>query len=149
VSVIGRPPAGVTLRTLAAERLDLVSSPGNPLAGRARVTVADLADATFIDFPVGWGTRALVDQTFAAAGHTRTVPFEVAGYADAAGLVRQGLGVGFLPASVAERMTDLHRLRLEGPELIWRVYLATASARRLSAAAMALLTDPELASTPV
>jgi hypothetical protein len=57
--------------------------------------------------------------------------------------------VWLLPASVAEGMPDLHRLQLEGPELIWTLYLATASGRRLSATARAMLTDPELASTTV
>jgi len=39
-----------------------------------------LGGETFIDFPVGWGTRAIVDRAFAAAGIDRQVTFEVAYY---------------------------------------------------------------------
>jgi len=148
VSVLGRPPAGVTLRALATERLCLVCSPDDPLARSTGLALADLSDATFIDFPVGWGTRAIVDHAFAAAGHTRAVPFEVADYSAGAGLVRQGLGVSFVPATAAEAMTDLHHLEIGGLELLWTISLATATTRRLSAAARALLADPDLTAAP-
>jgi hypothetical protein len=63
----------------------------------------------------------VVDRAFGAAGHDRQVPFEVAGSGAAADLVRNGLGIAFLPAPEAARISDLATVQVSGPALIWRV----------------------------
>lgn len=91
-----RPP-GVRLHRLGSVRFRFVCSRRHPLAAATSVTLEDLADETFIDFPPGWGNRTLVDRAFAGVGLVRDVPFEAADQDSALGLVRNDLGVSFLP----------------------------------------------------
>jgi len=114
----------------------LICAPGHPLASADEVTLDALGGETFIDFPVGWGTRTILDRAFAAAGIDRQVTFEVAYYTTAADLVGNGLGVAFLPESAAgfEGVA-----RVPVPALAWQIHVATAAGRRLGAAARAFL----------
>jgi DNA-binding transcriptional LysR family regulator len=137
LSLPGEPQAGLAVRQLAQEPLVLICAPGHPLASAGEVTLDALGGETFIDFPVGWGTRAIVDRAFAAAGIDRQVTFEVAYYATAAGLVGNGLGVAFIPESAAAGLEGIARVPVTG--LAWRIQVATAAGRRPSAAARALL----------
>ena len=54
----------------------------------------------FVDFPVGWGTRAIVDRTFEQAGVRREIAVEVADVANGVELVRLRLRV---PRRIAGR----------------------------------------------
>jgi DNA-binding transcriptional LysR family regulator len=139
VGLPGRPPPGIQLTPLAREKLRLVCNRDHRLAQRRTVTRAQLAAETFVDFPSGFGVRGIVDDVFSEAGIQRVVPFEVSTYDAAAGLVRNGLGVAFLPASGARALNDLHPVDLKDVALTWTISVATSSGRRLSAAARALL----------
>jgi DNA-binding transcriptional LysR family regulator len=75
----------------------------------------------------------------AAAGLRREVRFEVADFVTAASLVRNGLGVAFLPESFAASVADLPAIRVVGAQLNWPVSIATAAGRPLSAAGRAFL----------
>lgn len=142
LSLPGDAPPGLAVRPLAREPLVLICSTDHPLAADAEgVTLGELAGETFVDFPVGWGTRAITDRAFAAAGVERLVAFEVPDYATASGLVRNGLGVAFVPASAAARLDDVARVTLAPEPLDWRVLAATSATRRLSAAGRAFLSD--------
>lgn len=141
LSLAGRPPAGLTVRRLAAEPLVLVCRAGHPLAAGPAPGLSALAGEPFIDFPLGWGIRAVVDRAFAAAGLDRQVLFEAAEFATAAGLVAQGLGIAFLPASAAAEFGDLDRAVPAGCELVWQIGVATPAGRRSSAAARAFLAE--------
>jgi DNA-binding transcriptional LysR family regulator len=66
---------------------------------------------------------------------------EVADYASAAGLVRHGLGIAFLPASAAAGFTDLCRVELADHSLTWGLSIATPATRRMPAAARAFLAE--------
>jgi DNA-binding transcriptional LysR family regulator len=147
LSLPGQPPAGLTTWPVTEEPLLVICQPGHPLAARHPVTLGRLAQEPFIDFPPGWGNRAVVDRAFAAAGHDRQVPFEVADFAAAADLVRNGLGIAFLPASEAARLSDLAAVELSEPALIWRISVAAPAHRRMPAAARAFL-DELLRDTP-
>ena len=148
LSLPGEAPAGLAVRPLAEEPLALICAAKHPLASVESVPLETLAEEAFIDFPVGWGTRAVVDRAFAAAGIDRQVSFEVADYATAAGLVGNGLGVAFVPASAAASLTELlppgqagiARVRVDAA-LDWRILVATAATRRASAAARAFLAE--------
>ena len=141
LSLLGEPPAGLAVRPLAHEPLVLICAAKHPLAGEESVPFEALAEEAFIDFPVGWGTRAIVDRAFAAAGLDRQVSFEVADYATAARLVGNGLGVAFVPTSAAAGLSGVARVRVDSAALNWRILVATSGTRRPSAAARALLTD--------
>jgi DNA-binding transcriptional LysR family regulator len=146
LSLPGMPPAGLQVQQLAQEPMVLICAPGHRLASADSTPVAALDGETFIDFPVGWGTRAIVDRAFAAAGIDRQVVFEVASYAIAAGLVSYGLGVAFVPASAAAGLEGVAQVPVVSPEadspaLTWRIQVATAAGRRPSAAARAFLEE--------
>lgn len=83
--------------------------------------------------------RAIVDRAFASAGIDRQVAFEVGYYTTAAGLVGNGLGVAFVPASAAAGLEGVARVPVAA--LAWQIQVATASARRPSAAARAFLAE--------
>jgi DNA-binding transcriptional LysR family regulator len=139
LSLPGEAPAGLAVRPLAHEPLVLNCAPSPPLAKREAVPLDALAAEAFVDFPVGWGTRALVDRAFAAAGVDRQVAFEVADYRTAAGLVSNGLGVAFIPASAVPWLDGVAQVPVD-PPLEWRILVATSATRRASAAARAFLT---------
>lgn len=140
LSLPGEAPPGLAVRQLANEPLWLICAAKHPLAGRDSVPLHELGAETFIDFPAGWGTRAIVDRAFAAAGVDRQVAFEVADYRTAAGLVGNGLGVAFIPASAARMLDGVARVPVS-PELDWRILVALPSGRRASAAARAFLAE--------
>ncbi|MGX9348443.1 LysR family transcriptional regulator [Microbacterium sp. KNMS] len=96
----GLVPEGVASRVLAREALVAVLPGGHPLASRAILSLADLADAVFADFPSGTSGREQSDHAFASAGIARDVAFE-AGTADhLRGLAAAGLAVTLLPPGV-------------------------------------------------
>jgi DNA-binding transcriptional LysR family regulator len=140
VALPGQAPAGLRLEPLSEEPLVLVAAPGHPLAGQRSVRLSQLTDEDFVDFPPGWGNRTVVDRAFAAAGLDRRVPFEVTEFPSAAGLVRHGLGIAFIPQSAAD-LAGVAVIGLDGPALLWRVSVATPTARRLSAAARAFAAE--------
>jgi DNA-binding transcriptional LysR family regulator len=140
LSLPGPPPAGLALRFVSAEPLLVVCPPAHPLAARRSVTLGEIADDAFIDFTPGWGNRVAVDRAFAAAGLERQVLFEVADFASAAALVRHGLGIAFLPASIAAA-SDLPAIEAAGPSLTWQISVATPAHRRTSAASRAFLAE--------
>jgi DNA-binding transcriptional LysR family regulator len=103
-----------------------------------RVDLADLADAELVGLPGGFGLRRLMDDAFHAVGVQSRTRYEVpAGYAAIAELVRNGLGTAFMPASEADRLTDLRAVPLV-QNVIWKVYLASRPAARMTPAAVRL-----------
>jgi DNA-binding transcriptional LysR family regulator len=136
----GPAPAGLRLRPLSEEPLVLIAPPQHPRAGHQGVSLAELAEEDFVDFPPGWGNRIVADRAFAAAGLDRRVPFEVTEFISAAGLVRNGLAIAFIPQSATD-LTGLAVIGLDGPALTWRISVATPTARRLSAAARAFVAE--------
>lgn len=139
VSLAGRDPGGLRVRRLAQWPMVLVCRADHPLAASEAVSLPQLGDEPFIDFPVGYGNRAVVDRAFAAAGIERRVRLEVSDLATAAGFVRHGLGVAFLPSFIAPSSQDLRVLTVSDQRMTWRLGVATSRTRRESAAMAALL----------
>jgi DNA-binding transcriptional LysR family regulator len=137
VAVAAGTPAPVRISPLAAAPMDLVLPAGHPLAAGTPVDLTALDGLDFIDSPVGYGNRTIVDRAFAAAGIDRRVAVEVADIGTAAAYVRHGLGVALLPRSEVEPAADLV-LRPVAGDLRWPLSLATPRDRRPSAAAAAL-----------
>ncbi|GAA4691851.1 LysR family transcriptional regulator [Nocardioides nanhaiensis] len=86
---------------LQRERLVVVVPPRHPLAGRARVRLAELADEELVTTPRGYGHRHLVDDLLTAAGVRPPVSFESQDLATIEGLVAAGLGVAVVPEAFA------------------------------------------------
>ncbi len=130
---------GIELTPLAREPIVLAVPAAHPLARRARVDLAALRAETIVDFPGGWGIRMSNDRAFAAAGVTRTVTYEVNDTASVIGLIRHGLAVGLLPASLFENAEGIAFVAITGRRPEFLTAIATPSNRRLSSATQALL----------
>jgi DNA-binding transcriptional LysR family regulator len=143
VAFLGLPPdvrpQGVRGCELAHGELVAVVAPDHPLADEEEVDVRRLVDETFVDFPANTAGRAHSDAAFAAAGVSREVAFEVTAAHLMARLIRQGLGIGMLPAAFVSEFPDLPIVRLrDAParieHLVWsRFQPSPAAAAFLSA----------------
>ncbi|MEU4094231.1 LysR family transcriptional regulator [Streptomyces sp. NPDC026673] len=140
VSLPGRPPAGLTVRSLATVPLVAILPADHPRGAASSVTLADLAGEPFIDSPTGFGNRLVVDRGFAAAGLERFVVIEVTDVTTTADYVRHGLGVALMP-SFAVRADDpgVCVRPVAGAVLEWPLGVAYSSVRRPGAALTALL----------
>jgi DNA-binding transcriptional LysR family regulator len=139
VSLPENPPPGLTLTLLASEPIVLVAAPGHRPEWGAAVAMGDLEGESFVDFPMGWGTRSAVERVLAAEGIRRSVAVEVADVSTFIEFVRAGLGLGFLPRSMLARGQRGLTVRTLRPAPSWEVALAVPSGHRPSAAARAFL----------
>jgi DNA-binding transcriptional LysR family regulator len=96
-----RNPA-VHWHRLLSQPLYLAVPPGHPLARRTSVSLAEVADDTFVMLDPTWELRDLSDELCAAAGFTPRVGFEVDDLSVVRGFVGAGLGVGIVPAFPVE-----------------------------------------------
>lgn len=133
----GDQPDGIRLHRLGFVRLCFVCWRQHRLARATSVTLGDLADETFIDFPRGWGNRTLADRAFARVGIVRRIPFEAADQETALGLVRHRLGVTLLPR-IGSEDDDVAVIDVSDTDLDLTICLATPSDRPSSAATLAL-----------
>ncbi|HWO64640.1 MAG TPA: LysR family transcriptional regulator [Umezawaea sp.] len=135
----GPRPSDLDTRLLATAELAVYVPGSHPLAGEHRATLARLAEFPFVDTPVGFGSRTVVDLAFAAAGVEREVTVEVANVATAVDFVRAGLGIAFLADRLVPDSSGLHVVQVADANLCWRLTVATAAARHPSAATRAFL----------
>jgi DNA-binding transcriptional LysR family regulator len=133
----GEVPASLTLRTIAREPMVLLCRPDHRLAGLASVPVAELAQEIVVRFAAGWGTRRQADEILSAAGISPDMPYEVADYDTAAGLVRHRLGITMMPATPAGHYPDLRAIPIT-PGVTWTLALAMSAQSPVSPAAKAL-----------
>lgn len=103
----------------------------HPLAKRSEVSIADLSELPFIDYPTGWGNRTVVDLAFAKAGIARNIRTEVTDFGLARSLVCRDLGVTIVPASVIDDSMAQVPLR---ERLEWTVKIARPTKRKPSRA---------------
>ncbi|WP_218221575.1 LysR family transcriptional regulator [Nesterenkonia sp. Act20] len=146
VATTDQPP-GVRTQQIGAVRWSFVCRRRHRLADAGSVRLEELSGETFVDFPLGWGNRSMVDRAFAELGLAREVPFEAADQATALGLIRHGLGVAFLPRAGSEH-EDLAVLEVEGPPLLLPISLATPRQRPPTAATAALIQSIVRAARP-
>ncbi len=132
-------PSTVTIHEIARAPVSVVLPVGHPLCGRARISLAQLADADFVDLPAGYGGRIINDAAFSAAAVRRRVALEVVDLRSASAYVREGLGVGLFPVTGIGEETGLVARRLLGPALHWPVAVVTGAERVPKAATRALL----------
>jgi DNA-binding transcriptional LysR family regulator len=139
VALPGEGPPGVELIALAREPIMLAVPAGHPFAGSADIELSALYDETLVDLAPGWGIRMTVDRSFAAAGITRTITYEVNDAQTMIDFIRNGLAIGLLPRSLVESTGDIIfvPIRDHPPEL--EIAIAIPANRRLTAAARAML----------
>ncbi len=139
VSLPGPTPSGVSAFPLSSEELVVVVPAGHRLSRRPAVSMAELADEQFVDFPVGYGNRAVVDRAFEAVSLHRQVVLEVADVRAGADYVRHGLGIAILPEFLVPDSDDLASLSVIDADLQWPMAVATSATRAPGAAARAML----------
>ncbi|RMI31219.1 LysR family transcriptional regulator [Nocardia stercoris] len=116
LAILGLPPKPLPAKLFAHHLLseDLVGLVHRHDDLPARVAAAELADATFIDFPPGYGLREQVDHCFAGAGVSRRVAFEVVRVEEMVRFAALGLGLAILPRSIAQAAAG----RDDGPRML-------------------------------
>ncbi|MGW6426396.1 LysR family transcriptional regulator [Nocardia sp. NPDC055053] len=113
LAVMIPPPADLPTVPLGRQRIDLHVARTHPLACRAHVGLAELADTAFIANPPSYQLRSLLDTWCAAAGFTPRVLFEITEFETLRELVALGLGVALLPAAEIPH-PDLAVVRIDG-----------------------------------
>ena len=129
-----RNPA-VRWERLFAQPLFLAVRRGHPLARRAEVSLAAVADEDFVMLRPSWELRTLSDELCVDAGFEPRVAFEVDDLSVVHGFVSAGLGVAIVPAAQGEpRPTGragAALVRLSDPHAIRDVGVAWSRERRL------------------
>lgn len=103
------------------------------------ILLSALQSESFVDFPRGWGTRTALDRALADGGLRRHVSIEVADVGTLLRLVREGLGVALMSASMVPPGETELALRAVAPEVFWEVVVALPGDRPPSAAAAAFM----------
>jgi DNA-binding transcriptional LysR family regulator len=139
VALPGDAPPGLKLLPLATEPIMVAVPAGHPLAGGADVELASLRDETLVDLPAGWGIRMAVDRSFAAAGVTRAIAFEVNDTATMVAFIRNALAIGIMPRSLVEASDEIAFVPIRDHPPQFQTAIAIPANRRLSAATRAML----------
>ena len=92
-----------------------------------------------VDLLTGWGIRMAVDRSFAAAGVTRTVTYEVNDTATMIDFIRNGLAIGLLPRSLVETTGDIAFVPIRDHPPQFQTAIAIPANRLLTAATRAML----------
>jgi DNA-binding transcriptional LysR family regulator len=131
VGTAGPPPPDLEAMTIVSEELVAAVPPGHALAGRARVTLADLAAHEVICMPEGTGIRAVFDQACSARGVRPNVALQASVPDAIADLAVRGLGVAILAESMAAahegRLTAVRLAGTESPAVLALVWPRTQS----------------------
>lgn len=124
---------------LFKDRMSVIFRRGSPLERTAAVSLAELASYPLILMSRESSVRAVVDRALAAIGHFTPPACEAAYISTALGMVRAGLGVTILPASVMhmEQSRTLGQRPIRRPRLDRDVGFISQRGRSLSAAAEA------------
>jgi DNA-binding transcriptional LysR family regulator len=134
-------PKDLGLHIVADEQVVAVVSTDDKLAGTRSVTLAEIAGRALISLPPGTGLRSSVESAYALAGLRPRVSFEASDPRMLARLAARGLGLAFLPASVARAHPGgLHTITVTDPAIRGRLALAWRTDGPVSPAARALVT---------
>jgi DNA-binding transcriptional LysR family regulator len=139
VALPGDGPSGLELIPLAREPIVLAVGAGHSLADRTDIDLAALRDETLVDLLTGWGIRMAVDRSFAAAGVTRTVTYEVNDTATMIDFIRNGLAIGLLPRSLVETTENIVFVPIRDYPPQFQTAVAVPANRLLAAATRAML----------
>lgn len=129
---IGSVP-GITLHPLGSGEVVLACNPDHRLAQAKTVTLAEVIEEPFIDFPLGWGVRSAVDRAFITAGiQQRRTTFETNDMSTILDLVRLNVGIAFVPKPITTHVDDLRFLLVRPGPPTYDISIAASDARRLS-----------------
>ncbi|NNC11367.1 LysR family transcriptional regulator [Planctomonas sp. JC2975] len=98
--LFGLPAAaapGLAVHRLSTTPFEAILPPDHELASRATLRLTQLADERFVDAPVGFGNRDVLDIALGSLGIVRNVTIEATETAAIPAFVAAGLGVALLP----------------------------------------------------
>jgi DNA-binding transcriptional LysR family regulator len=98
ISSVSFEDPDIVWETLIQEEIYLIVPPGHPLSGREYIELHEAKDESFISMNTGYGFRNLTDEFCLKAGFIPNIAFEGDEPGVIGDLVRQGLGVAFVPA---------------------------------------------------
>lgn len=112
LAIMGQPPQEFTTvaETFADHPLVIIASPDHPLAGKKRVSAADLIEETFLIREPGSGTRATMERFFADSGIVPRHRLEMVGNETIKQAVMAGLGLAFISAHTVSLECEVGRL---------------------------------------
>lgn len=88
---------GLTTVPFRKDDLVLVLKPDHPLAGRASIAFADIADQSFVGLPAGSSLHNLLTRACVEAGAALNLRIQVTSFDAACAMVAAGLGVSIVP----------------------------------------------------
>ncbi len=134
IGVVSPRPRKPTLawRSLFRQRLGIAVPRGHRLEDVAAVSMADLAEESFVAMHPGYGMRQLLDELCAAAQFQPRIVLESANLTTTAGLVAAGLGIGLMPFDDSEYPHGITMLRLADADAYRDVGMIWNSAKPLS-----------------
>jgi len=100
LSLYGLPASaapGLAVHPIATTTYAVLLPPDHALAPRSEIRLEELAGERFVDAPVGFGNRDVLDGALAARGITRDVRVEATETSAIPPFVAAGLGVALLP----------------------------------------------------
>jgi DNA-binding transcriptional LysR family regulator len=119
-----RRPEGTERHELGHEAMLAVMATDHPLAGRDRLTIADLADETW----TAPSRDHLIYRACVAAGFEPRIAFVTRDVLAARGLVASGLAVTLMPELLAAGLPGVAMVPLEGPQPLRSLYGLTPAA---------------------
>lgn len=140
VALLGLPEsdlAGLDTKLIGAAPFVAVLPDGHRLEDRRSLTLADLADESFVDNPRGFGNRVALDRAFDAIGAPRRVIVEVADLRAVPAYVAAGLGIAVVPD--LRLLSGVRTIPVDEPGLVWPLTIATRGERPPGPAARLLL----------
>ena len=142
---MGRPPETLEVeRAIIGEHPHIIiASPDHRLARKPRVTMADLAQETFLVREEGSGTRILMESLFKGEGVEPIIGMEIGSNETIKQAVMADMGLAFISAhTTAAELADgrLVKLNVAGLPLIRQWFVVRRADKRLMPAANALWT---------
>lgn len=138
-SGLPNPPGGIVVEPLRELPFRVFTAPDHRLAGRASVSLAELADEPFVDTAHGFGNRVILDQAFEQRGIRRRIVAEMNDMPAVVRFAAAGLGVGVVPDSGVRHEGAVLELEDEVPPL--RIGLAMRAAPEPNRATQTLARD--------
>lgn len=117
ISSIPLEDEDIVWEPLMTEEIFLIVPPGHRLEGRDEIELKEVRNELFISMNTGYGLRNLTDEFCLRAGFSPTISFEGDEPGVIGDLVRQGLGIAFIPAIswMNRRSPFPHKIRILNP----------------------------------
>ncbi|MFC4808197.1 LysR family transcriptional regulator [Paenibacillus sp. GCM10023250] len=126
---------GIECQVVFVDPILLAVPKGHRLAGRSRVSLAELRDEWFVGVKKGFGTRDLMDEECRSVGFEPHYVYEGDEPARLTNLVEAGIGVAFVPSTARNPRAHVAYLYVETHLAVREIALLWHKSRYISQAA--------------